>query len=390
MNLKGTPTFARTFEIDKPIQCYRGGTRSGKSYAMMQRAVLWLITGQINGGIVPKGRFSITRSTLPALKATVLKDFNDYLFELNVYQYIEHIRTTLEYKFQGREVAFFSLDDPHKLRGREHTFLWINECTDTTYDVFLQGNVRTKNTVYLDYNPSGDPWVKTEIEDALMKRDPDQVHLDISVYTDNPFLPDRMIKQIIGLKDIDEDLYNIYTRGIWVSLKGLIYPNVTIINEIPLIGKSYFGCDFGYNDPSVFVKVVIDGQNIYIDTLVYQRELLIDDMAALIKGFIRSSDVVYCDSAEPRTIEELKRRGVNAKAAKKGRDSVRQAITFIKQHKMHLTASSVDTKKEWEVFKWDQDKEGRLTDDVVNYGKHTSDAVSYAVNRAMGNKMRLL
>jgi len=388
MKLKGTPTFDRTFNNNHPIQLYRGGTRSGKSYAMMQRTIIWLMTGHINGTVVRTGTFDITRSTLPALKATVEKDFIAYLFELNVYQFVEHIKTTHEFKYKGREVVFYSLDDPHKLRGRSRDFFWVNECTDTAFDAFIQGNVRTRITTYLDYNPSGEPWVKTEIEDKLLKTNPEEVFLDVSTFKDNPFLPDRLIKQINQLKDIDHDLWLIYTTGQWVQLKGLIYPNVQVIDEIPLVGTTWLGLDFGFNDPSVLIKAVVDGENLYIDCLVHGSYILLDDMANQIKATTKQGDKIFCDYAEPRTIEELKRRGINAVKTKP--KDVLRSIMWIKQHKMWITSRSVETLKEWKMFKWDTDPQDRLIDKPINYAKHSSDALSYAIGQAMRTQTALL
>ena len=357
---------------------------------MIQVITLWLFTGFIGGRQVNKGSFSVTRSTLPALKATVMKEFENYLWELQLYKFISHVKTTYTYSYGARSIVFFSLDDSHKLRGRSHDWIWFNEVTDIDFETWNQGVMRTNYTVYNDYNPSGDPFIRTEIEEKRAKKKDSDVYVDVSVYTDNPFLPDLLVQEIKNLEFVDKDLFNIYTRGIWVSLKGLIYPNVLIINAIPLIGKSYFGVDFGYTAPSVLVQVVIDKDNIYIDCLIHERQLLIHEMAKQIKEFTTRNDTVWCDAAEPRTIEELRRRGVNARPAKKGRDSVRQAITFIKQHTLHLTAASVETKKEWQQFKWSEDREGRLIDKPIDFAKHSSDAVSYAINRALGSKIRLL
>ena len=389
MRVDVTPIFDRTAQVDKRIICYRGGTRSSKSYSLMQKAALWLWTGKISGKYVPKGIFSITRATLPALKATVLADFIAFLFAQDMYSYIQHLKTTNDFIYNGRKVSFFSLDDEHKLRGRANTFLWINEANNVSFDVFNQAIIRLEETVFLDYNPSGTSWVKTEIEEKrLIKRK--DVHLDISVYTDNPFLPDRLIEEIEGLKDVDYDLWRIYTKGEWVSLKGLIFPNYQLIDEIPLIGRVYYGVDFGYTAPSVLIKTVIDGDNMYIESLIYQRELLIDELAAQMKNYIRASDIVYCDSAEPRTIAELRRRGINAKPAKKGADSIRQGLGFIKQHYLHIKSSSVETIKEFEAYKWAEDKEGRLTDKPITAFDHSADALRYSVSGALGSKFRLL
>jgi len=217
------------------------------------------------------------------------------------------------------------------------------------------------------------------------------VFLDVSVYTDNPFLPKAMVEEIEGLKYVDHDLWQIYTLGVWTDIKGLIYPNVTIVDYMPVGWKTYYGIDWGWNDPTVLVEVAIKGKDIYINQLLYKSEMLIDELADNIKSLIHGNHPrIMCDSAEPRTIEEMRRRGLNAKPAKKGPDSVRRAILFIKQHQIHLTSSSTEIIEEWHRYKWDEDKDGRATDKPINLYKHGSDAVSYAISNALNKTVTLL
>ncbi len=391
MLVKATPTFNRIYKADKRIVCLRGGTRSGKSYAMMQKVVLWLWSGSISGKRIPNGVFSVTRSTLPALKATVLSDFISYLHELNIYQYIAHIKTTNEFVFKSRKVVFFSLDDEHKLRGRAHDFIWINECTDTTFTVFNQAIMRLNHQMFLDYNPQGEPWVKTEIEDKRLVERGD-VHLDVSVYTDNPFLHESLVEEIVNLEKVDNSLWRIYTKGEWVSLEGLIYPNHKLIEaaDWPNVGKVYYGMDFGYNHYTALTRVLIDGDNIYLRELVYERGLLINDLVNLTQAELLPHEKVYCDSAEPRTIEELRRRGINARAAKKGADSVRQGIAFIKQHHIYVTSDSLGIINELQRYKWAADTSGKLLDKPIDAFDDGLDSVRYAVSHALKSKLKLL
>ena len=128
----------------------RGGTRSSKSYSVMQVMTLWLWSGQIGGEHVPKGNFSVCRSTFPALRSTVMKDFISYLHELDIYKYIDHKKTIHEFSYQGRVITFFSTDDAHKLRGRQHTFCWLNEVNDMEFEVFNQVMMRLEKWMYLD------------------------------------------------------------------------------------------------------------------------------------------------------------------------------------------------------------------------------------------------
>ena len=385
MEIQATEVFKRISQRSERVIMLRGGTRSSKSYSIMQIVTLWLYTGNIGGKHIPTGMFTIARTTFPALRSTVMKDFIAYLFELDIYKYIDHKRTVHEFTFQGRTVGFISTDDAHKLRGRQHTFCWLNEVNDMEFEVFNQVMMRLEQWIYIDCNPSGHPWARTEIEEKRMLTRGD-VFLDISVYKDNPFLPAPMIAEIEGLKEVDHDLWSIYTLGVWTELKGLIYPKITLVDHMPVGWREYYGCDFGWNDPSVLVMVAIKGKDMYIDLLEHQSELLLDELAdRMPKG-----KKIMCDSAEPRTIEELKRRGVNARPAKKGPDSVRQRIMYIKQHHLYVTSRSTELISEWKKFKWDEDKDGHITDKPINMYKHSSDAVSYAVSIAMTSGIRIL
>jgi len=127
----------------------------------------------------------------------------------------------------------------------------------------------------------------------------------------------------------------------------------------------------------------------YIDLIHYESEMLLDKMAGVMLK-LRGRPKILCDSAEPRTIEELRKRHVNARAAKKGPDSVRQRIMFIKQHKLYVTSRSVELIDEWQRYCWSDDKDGRITDKPIDRYKHCSDAASYAISTAMRQKVTLL
>jgi phage terminase large subunit len=386
LNIKVTPLFERIMEKDERIVFLRGGARSSKSFSLMQIVVIWLYTGRISGGFVGEGMFTIIRMTFPALRATVYKDFIDYLIELDLYKFIHHSKSTNEFIYGKRVISFIPADSEQKLRGRKHTFAWLNEVNDIPYEVFHQVNIRTEKQVFMDVNPSGHPWARTEIEDKQDERG--NVHVDVSTYHDNPFLSEAIKQEIEALKFTDPDLYSIYALGAWTELKGVIFPQVKIVRELPEKGRVYWAMDFGYNDPCVLVKIVKDGNDIYIQTLIYQSKLLLDEMAQMMLDF--KVGIVYCDSSEPRTIEELKRRGVRAKAARKGPDSIINGITYLKQHNLHITQGSLKSIEEFSVYKWAEDSDGNMLDKPIDKFNHTPDAVRYALSRAMGGGLKVI
>ncbi len=112
--------FARNMDSKKKIVINRGGTRAGKTYAIMQVFCNWLITGEIRDGQqIKTGTASVVRKTLPALKATALKDFEEILQAVGYYDKVNIHKSDRTYKFNGRTVEFFSVDDQQKVRGRK-------------------------------------------------------------------------------------------------------------------------------------------------------------------------------------------------------------------------------------------------------------------------------
>jgi phage terminase large subunit len=235
-------------------------------------------------------------------------------------------------------------------------------------------------------NPSGHPWARTEIEDKQDERG--NVHVDVSTYHDNPYLPQSIRDEIEALKFTDKDLYSIYAKGAWTELKGVIFKDFQIVKELPTKGKIFWGMDFGYNDSLVLVKVVLVDKSIYIKQYIHQSRLLLDEMADIMKTL--KIHVVYCDSAEPRTIKELRLRGINARPAKKGKDSVINGITFMKQHKIYITSNSLETISNFRRYKWDTDKDGNLLDAPNHDGSDGPDAVRYALSRALGGRISVV
>ena len=142
LSLKTTPVFDMLWKDQKRINLLRGGSRSGKSYSLTQMVMLWLWTGYIGKNEILEGSFYIVRETFPALRASVLKEFEGLLHQHGLYPYIKHMKSTHDFYYQGRHVTFFSTDDAHKLRGRQHTFCWLNEVNDMEFEIFNQVNMR--------------------------------------------------------------------------------------------------------------------------------------------------------------------------------------------------------------------------------------------------------
>ena len=389
MEIKVTPVFKALWETQARINAVRGGTRSSKSYSITQIAVLWLFTGYIGKQHITKGTFSIVRATFPALRATVYKDFINLLDEYGFNRHVEHRKSTNEFRYQGREVLFFSTDDEQKLKGRQNTFYWINEADSVLYENFTQLIIRNTHWGYLDYNPQGDPWVKNKIEIERAKSHGD-VFLHVSTYKDNPFLPAPMIDEILALKKTNLDLYKIFTLGQWVRRSGLIFPKVQKFDKWPdAPGSVYWGLDFGFIvDPSALVEVRIyeTKKEIYIKELLYSKGLLLTDIAAAI--FANNCGRVICDGSDPRSIDELRRRGCRVQGSFKGAGSIVQGINRILQYKIFI--SGENALKEFKNYHWKQNTGGELLPVPEDKSNHIADAVRYSISYSMRAKIQLI
>ena len=374
----------------KRFNLLRGGTRSGKSYALCQLAFLWLMTGRLGKIEILKGQLDIVRDTMPALRQTMLKDFDEYLHIMEVYSYVEHSKTQNSYKFNGREILFYPCTDEQRLKGKKRDIVIINEADGISWYQFQQINFRTTKYLFLDYNPNNsDSWVKNELEDG--KAYQGDYNLMISTYLMNPFLDASQVKEIRRLKDVDRELYEVYTLGNWVKLTGLIYPKFTMVPNIP-DGKKVYGLDFGYsNDPTALVEIVKIEKNLYFKELLYEKELLTKDVIKFMDDNISKRDVIIADSADPKAIEEIRRAGYRIKPSKKGADSVRKGIDTVKTFSLFISEESINLQTELRRYKWKKDKEDKTLNIPIDSYNHLADALRYGVefiNRT--NKFKIL
>ena len=375
------------------VNLLRGGTRSSKSFSLMQLAFIWLFTGRIGNYILPKGNLIIVRATMPALKATVIKDFNGYLIDQQMYGRVDHRKTTNTYYYHQRQIEFLSADDPEKLKGRQSTMFWINEADSVSFDTFNQLLMRCEKYCWIDINPSNsDSWIKNILEDDRRPNRGD-VSLHISTYKDNPYLNDEMIQEIVDLKKTDLELWKVYTLGEWAKLTGKVFKNWETIDvdDFPTEGvKTGYGLDFGFsNDPTVLIRCVIKGDTLYVKQIFFEKELLNSEIAELIKDNCRKNEPIVADSAEPKTIRDLQSRSLRVVASVKGKDSVNHGIQKMRQYKIRITNDSLDLITEFQRYKWKTDSLGHPINKPIDTYNHGIDAIRYYVSLASKFKIKI-
>ena len=377
-----TPIFERNFDSTAKIVINRGGTRSSKTYSIAQLSALWLMTGTLGEDeYVMSGTWSTVRKYRTTLDNTVIKDFEEIMHTEGWYSQVKHDKTRKTYKYKTRVVEFIGADDEQKLRGSKRKILYCNEANELGYkEEFFQLLMRTEHRIFLDFNPDDeDIWINTELE-KRRAADKGDVEVIVSNYRDNTFLSQSLIEEIEYLEDTDPEFWKIYGLGQYGNITGLIYEDVKIIKEVPTNARLIaYGVDFGYtNDPTTIISVSREGDNVYIQEVEYSTGLTNQDIAERITANgLDLRDEYICDSAEPKSIEELYRMGVNAKPAVKGKDSIVHGIQILKRYNLHVTENSLNVRSELRKYKWMVDRTGRSLNKPVNKFNHAMDAIRY-------------
>ena len=287
-------------------------------------------------------------------------------------------RTDKVYTFPNRSyIEFFSLDNPGKARGPGRDLLFINEANLIGFEIFNQLLWRTRQKVFIDYNPADEyHW----IYDKVLTRD--DCKFIQSTYLDNPFLPPEQVAEIERIKELDENYWRVYGLGERGQSSETIYTSWTVKNwrDVSIIDWCY-GLDFGYNVPTALVKVGFPDNGLIFKEVIYQSSLTNADLIAMLRDVIPQSErrikKIYADAAEPQRIEEIRRAGFVIEAALK---DVAKGIDYVKAQPLFITQDSINILKEIKSYKYKKDKgTGQVLDDPVKLNDHALDAARYAV-----------
>lgn len=342
----------------------QGSTRSGKTYSICQLLALY-IPYKYNKSI------SIVSPSLPHLKRGARRDFLQILEDAGLYTDEQFNKTDNIYHYpNGSYVEFFGAEEPGKVRGPGRDILFVNEANLLPFNVYTQLALRTKEMVFLDFNPVDEASWVYEVAD---KEGNLLIH---STYRDNPFLPPEQIQEIESLKEADANLWQVFGLGLRGKSQEVIYTHWKQA-PFPADCEVAYGVDFGYNVPSAVVKVGFYEGAVYAEEVLYETRLTTTDLIERLRGIPKSAEL-FCDNAEPKTIEELRRAGYNAKPAEK---DVYAGIQKVKSQPLYVTPGSLNLIKELKSYKWKLDKDGKIHPDEVpvKFQDHICDALRYAV-----------
>ena len=375
---KRTTSINKILALKKRIKIIQGGTSAGKTFGILP--ILIDKAARTQGLEV-----SIVAESIPHLRRGALKDFIKIMKWTNRYIDTQFNKSLLTYQFRnGSVIEFFSADDASKLRGARRDILYINECNNVTFEAYNELAIRTKREVFLDFNPANEFWVHKELKD-----EPDTDFI-ILTYKDNEALDESIVTQIEKNRDKAStssywaNWWRVYGLGEVGSLEGVVFTNWKEIDTIPdeakLVG---IGLDFGYtNDPTAAIGIYNWNGKRIVNEIVYRTGMVNSDIAKILPSGV----IIYADSSEPKSIEEIRRQGKTIKGVTKGADSINYGIDVMQRQDYLVTKQSTNLIKELRSYCWETDKQGQRMRKPIDHYNHAIDALRYHEMEALGLK----
>ncbi len=385
-----TTAYHMIASLKKDIRIIQGGTSAGKTICIL----LYLIdyAQSTNNKMI-----SVVSESLPHMKKGALKDFLTIMKQHGYYDEDCYNRTDRQYTFEtGSIIEFFGLDDADKAHGPRRDVLFVNEANNISHATFDALDVRTAEFSIIDYNPSTEFWVHTEI---VPKMEHDFL---IVTYKDNEALPEKVVNKIEARKH-NTNWWRVYGLGLVGKLEGLIFPNFEIIPNVPEDARlERHIVDFGYtNDDAAIGDLYTWNGGFVIDELAYGTGIKNRQIANHIRAseglpvvnkdrdYDESTQVLtVADSAEPKSVEDLNDCGVKAVGSTKGQGSVNAGIEVVQDQKLYITAQSVNYIKCFRNYQWKIDKKtGKSTNTPEHEFSHAPDSVRYGITDILGQKL---
>lgn len=351
----------------------QGSSRSSKTYSVMQ---LLTLIGQKEPGLI-----SVCSPSLPHLKRGAMRDFLDITGDgangQNIYRESQHNKTDNIYEFSKKSrIEFFGVENAAKVRGPGRRVLYINEANLISFESFTQLALRTTDTIFLDYNPAD---MHSWVYDIVNRPNSEFIH---STYLNNKGnLPQYQIDEIEYLKQADENLWRVYGLGLKGTSAETIYTHWLLCKQLPEeYDSESFGLDFGFNHPSCLVRSVVKDNRVYTKELLYESGLDNTQLAQRIKLLFEGrtkQPIIWCDSARPEAIAELRKFGLDAREADK---AVYEGILSVKARPLYITQDSTNLIKEIKSYKWAKHKMlGIVLDEPVKFMDDAMDALRYSI-----------
>lgn len=357
------------------IKVIQGGARAGKTIAIL--IILCDLSFEVKDKII-----SIVTDSYPNLEKGAMRDWEKLLKATGRERYYKvnlakHTWTNL---CTNTVVEFFSCDSEDAL-GAGRDYLFINEASRINYKTYDQLALRTTGDIWIDYNPTHEFWVHTE----LLKR-PKGVSFVKVTYLDNEAIPEPILEELLAHRgDGNNNWWRVYGLGEIGSLEGNVYEGWQPVEQIPegYVLKRY-GVDFGFSNDPTAVVAVYEGEDgsVCLDLKLYQTKMLTPELVENLKTM--PEGLFVCDNARPEIIAELQRNGIRAIGCNKTPGEKMNGklynIELVKRRKVLYTASSTALEREYLTYAWRTKKStGERLDEPQDGNDHALDATSYAI-----------
>jgi phage terminase large subunit len=370
----------------------KGGRGSLKSSIASLLAVLNVIDG--------KGSSVCIRRYKTTLRGSCYNDIQAVIDRLGVVDEFTATSSPLQFKHKnGYSIEFRGLDDPQKIKSLksnkgQFTFLWFEETQEiegfkkcrSVIQTVARGGKHCNVIFTFNPPPTKTHWVNKDLSNIEGKARRIVLH---TTYLQVPkeWLGEQFLEIAEDLKANNFDAYRNEYLGEAVGAEGMIFPNVRPLTKDIKYNQNrvYRGNDFGYaNDPNAYVAWYYDKalHSIFLKFSSYKKHLDLDILADIIKSENKHNFTVYCDSAEPRSIDTLNKLGVTgATACSKGADSVRHGIKWLQGLRAIYIDPVADKEvyKEFSEYEYARDKNGDYISEYPDKDNHSIDASRYAL-----------
>src|SRR3569833_1035436 len=375
------PTTAthKLLKLNKRIRGVAGGTSAGKTISILQ--ILIDYAQSTKGELI-----SVVSESFTHLRRGAMRDFLNIMEAQGYYKDDRWSKTDFAYTFEtGSKIEFFSADQPGKVRGPRRDVMFVNEANNIPYEAFDQLRIRTRKTIWLDWNPVSEFWWYTEVV-------PNYEHDFLTLtYLDNEGL-DASIVQDIESHKYNKNWWQVYGLGQLGEVEGRIYTGWQIIDDIPFEARlERRGLDFGFSvDPAAIVDIYYYNGGYILNERLFRKGMTNKPLADFLNMLDRPNTLVMADSAEPKSIEEVKQYGVNILGAKKVGDGkksyLKASIGFVQEQLISVTKQSVNLIREYRGYLWMTDRDGKQINEPERGNDHALDAARYGMEslRPMG------
>lgn len=382
MLFKDTTATQKIFGMRSRIRAVAGGTSASKTISILVWCIRYAQDPDYKDQLI-----SIVSESYPHLQKGAMLDFKNIMQGHGYWIDSCWHDTKHVYTWPGTNVKieFLAIDDYGKAHGPRRDVLFINEANNLSYQIVDQLITRTRKIVWMDWNPSSEFWFYT---DMLPVRD--DIEFITLTYLDNEALDENTVKEIESHKS-NKQWWTVYGEGKLGTIASRVYSNWQVIDGIPHEAKLIRRwLDFGYtNDPTAIGDIYKYNGGFILDEQMYQKGMMNDAIASFIKDLPEPNTLVKADSAEPKSIDEIKMYGINILPAEKGAGSVNKGINYVQSQKISVTSRSLNILKEYRNYNFMTDKDGKITNIPDGGFDHHMDGIRYGFDGMYGLEPRI-